>query len=320
MPPEPAAPEGVLAAVAALPACPRPVTFADWDKYPHYNPDPRLEEEAAAPLLFDIDGDGDLDLAVPYVLGEAVDLFVNEGGTLFQRTPELVVTPPLRLDADVSANAWAVGDLEGDGRQEALWLKRNRMGLQLLRTDASGTVFVSTDGLGDPSGTPILVDLNGDGCDDLLSAMLETPPRLRVRHSRCDGVFEAAENVLMGWSGVAWEGPHLVVQHADGRVGRLDTDTSTELPIPGSEGLPLAVGAGSGLWVQDLSPGTVAPVGLDDAGALCRGPLHKWAGRRVALGDVDGDGVLDRVSTMSCGYCTSQVLLDRGMAVDGSGD
>jgi hypothetical protein len=296
--------------------CDRGATFGEWDKYPHYNADLRLAEEAAAPLLFDMDGDGDLDLAVPYVLGVAVDVFVNEGGTLFQRTAALVGTPPLRLEADVAANASAVGDLNGDGRQEALWLKRNRMGFEVLRMNEAGGMQVTTDGLGDPAGSPVLVDTNGDGCDDLLFATLSVSPALRVRHSSCNGTLEVAELYLDGWSVVAHEGPHLVVQHADGRVGRLVLESSDVLPIPGSAGVALAVRANTGLVASGLPPGTRALVGLDAEGGLCRGPLYKSVGARTALGDVDLDGVLDRVRTMSCGYCTSQVLLDRGKAVD----
>lgn len=305
---------GVLSDYEALESCPREVRFASQDKYPHYNADPRLPEEAGGVALLDIDGDDDLDLVVPYVLGTTVDVFRNEDGALFRRDTDNVFEQPLRIEADVAAGTLTVGDIHGDGRNEALWLKRNRMGFQLLETDQDGEVATDLYGLGDPSATPVLVDTNGDGCDDLLYASRSLPPALRVRRSKCDGEFEVEAAYLEGWAGVAREGVHLVIQHADGRVARLDPATAGVRPIESGD-LSLRVRGGYGLAVAGLPDGAHAIVGLDSDGGLCRGPQAKSLGATVAVGDVDGDGRVDRVRAMTCGYCTSMVMLDRGEPV-----
>ena len=308
----PPRPPSALSAYDALPPCDAGVSFAEWDKYPHYNPDPRLPEEAGGLALVDIDGDEDLDLVVTYVLGVAVDVFRNEGGSLFRRDADNKFEQPTRLDADVSARSLVVGDLQGDGRPEALWLKRNRMGVQVLESDPSGALRTDLYALGDPSATPVLVDTNGDGCDDLLFASMTVPPRIQVRRSKCDGELEVATPFLEGWSGLAREGSHIVVQHADGRVGRLNPTTAEVAAIETPDGMGLEVRRGTGLAVAGLPMDVQLAVGLTETGAVCRAPSDTVHRGLAAVGDIDQDGVDDRVILTTCGYCTSQVILQRG--------
>ena len=306
-------PPGVLATYEALPLCDAALSFVAWDKYPHYDFDPRLPEEGGGVSLLDIDGDGDLDLVVTYVLGLAVDVFLNKDGGFFRRDDELRMEAPLRFETDVAYSTLVTGDLEGDGRADALWLKRNRMGGRVLGTDVDGALAIEAIPLGDPSATPVLVDIDGDGCDDLLYASMTVPPRLTVRRSRCDGSLDVAATYLEGWSGVAREDRHIVAQHADGRLGILNPARAEVTPITSPPGLKLELWRGSGIQIAGLSTDTMLSVGLRDDATLCRAPAAKTHHSLAAVGDIDLDGVVDRVVLKTCGYCTSQVNLERGV-------
>jgi len=312
-PVEPVEP-GVLATYDALPPCEPAPAFAAWDKYPHYNTDPRLPEEAGGVALPDIDGDGDKDLVVIYTLGEAVDLFTNDAGSPFRRGEDGVFEAPWRDDADVAASTLTVGDIHGDGREDAVWLKRNRSGFQVLWTTPDGRPEIRTLALGDPTGTPVLVDTDGDGCDDLLFSTRSMTPAVRIRRSRCNGEFDVAGTLLEGWAGVGWDSGHLLAQHGDGRVARLDPVSRELSPIPRADGLPLVLRPGRGLVLDTVADGFLGLVGLAADGGVCRLPADKPLRGVSAVADLDGDGLPDRVTIMSCGYCTSQVLLDRGSA------
>lgn len=322
--PPAALPAGTLSAYEQLPLCNPELggdfSFTRSDKYPRFDTDPRLPEEAQAPQLADLDGDGDPDLVVTYLNGAAIDIFLNQDGKLVQRDADGVPAPPIRLTADVSNASTTHGDLEGDGREEVLWLSRDRLTAHVLRIDASGKPLIEAHTMGDPVETPVLVDLNGDRCDDLLFVMLSAQPRLHHRMGRCDGTFELESYITDGWAGVIKEQGRLVLFDAEGDIALFDRSTFRVTPVPVPPGLELWANARGGL---DARRGALRsshagigrmPLGIDASGALCRSPLDRPSRGDAAVADLDGDGWLDRVTTNSCGYCSSEVTVTYGAA------
>jgi hypothetical protein len=153
------------------------------------------------PVVEDLDGDGRIDLALPFfptpsvqdavrwfVRGEVlieVPIFLNRGGAEpFSRVADAKVTVPIRIrvSADaggrVSVGGLAVveygGDLDGDGRRDLLVTERTDL-LAVRRGVASG-VFAEapSEHIAVPDAAPYdsvasaAADLNGDGASDII--------------------------------------------------------------------------------------------------------------------------------------------------------
>ena len=138
------------------------------------------EKRITSLVAADFNSDGRPDLAY---YGDPRELIVlyNEGGRTW--------SPPKRWpldDGQLSLNALASGDLNGDGRADLLLLAEDH--LYLLAQRESG-------GLGEPARIPLgalaslihVVDLNQDGLNDLALVQWDSPTPLRLRFQQAGG-------------------------------------------------------------------------------------------------------------------------------------
>lgn len=138
------------------------------------------EKRIAALVVEDLNGDGRPDIAY---YGDPKELIVlyNQGTNGW--------SPPKRWpidDGQLSANALTAGDLNGDGRTDLLLLADNFIYFFAQQADHT---------LGEPRKIPLpspaklaqVIDLDGDGRNDLFLADWESPTPLRFRLQDADG-------------------------------------------------------------------------------------------------------------------------------------
>ena len=218
----------------------------------------------------DLDDDGKTDLAFYGKPAEVVILY-NEGGGRFGR-PRTITTG----SASDSGSALAVGDLNRDGKDD----------LALMSSQEIVTVLQQEDGsLGRPDRLPHtaprpgvlkIVDLDGDGGNDLaiLSGGDDYP--IRVRFSRPGGRlgpeerFEIGDARAVAYGDVDGE-PGEEVLTIESQTGRAVVHALRRGPAPGEE-------EEGRLIVHPLPPGSTR-------------------NRALAVGDLDGDGRPDVVAT-----------------------
>ncbi|MCP4537493.1 MAG: hypothetical protein GY832_10135 [Chloroflexi bacterium] len=220
----------------------------------------------------DMDGDGDLDLAVGngyWFSGEQNKVYRNDGG-VFNEIPDALGT-----DAEATSSiAW--GDMDGDGDLDLAVGNYNGLNC-LYRNDGSGS-FTEHNTLGavaERTSSVAWGDMDGDGDLDLAvangMAWWEGPQvgqQNRVYQNDGSGTFTEIPNALGGnaerSNSVAW--------------GDIDDDGDLDLAIGNL--------AEANRLYENLGAGNFAEmVGALDANA---GDTHS-----VALGDMDGDGDLD---------------------------
>ncbi|MCH2582407.1 MAG: FG-GAP-like repeat-containing protein, partial [Planctomycetes bacterium] len=138
----------------------------------------------------DLDGDGSSDLAVSSE---------NSVRILLNRTTD--PTAPLRFEeANYSAagttRELSVGDLDGDGDKDVVFLSEDGVGLLY---NIGGGVFGDPVLLGLPVAWGVeLADLKGDGPRDMVIANRVLEPQLSIFLSLDDGTFEAPVHFEFG--------------------------------------------------------------------------------------------------------------------------
>ncbi len=304
-------PSDPITAYATLPVCEPDLRFEVVDRYPRFDLDPTLPREGSGAALGDFDGDGDLDLAIGYSLGNAVEVYTNQGGVLFPRdNDDEPLQVPQKVRVSIGHRTLTSGRLNGDEKADLIWEKRNRMGFQLLRWQDDPLKMPEDWPFPEPIARPVLWDLGGDGCDDILFVQFKAGTDLMVSEVRCDGRDTTERTLRKGVSAVQRVGAFLLIDDAERGVSRFDPQTNTVTSIE-TPALPLSLE--NHLAVADLPAGVALPLGLTEDGEVCRDANALPPGFESARGDIDGDGIDDRVAVSTCGFCTSQIVVERGV-------
>lgn len=228
-----------------------------------------VNKEVVSLMAGDLNGDGKMDLAFYGTPAELVVLY-NEGEGRFS-APKRITTG----EAVQSGSALAVGDLNRDGRAD----------LALVTDDDVITVLQQPDGtLGRPERLPHtankpgimkLVDLDGDGGDDLAVLTEEDEP-IHVRFSRPGGRLGPEERFKI-------DQPRAIA------YGEMDGKPGQEvLTIEGQSGRARVYTLAEGAANDDERRGRLLYYPL---------PAGPAKGRSLAVGDLNGDGRADVVAT-----------------------
>ena len=295
----------VAAGAGEFPDCADRVS--EWVEDVHLGP-----RETMDAALADVDGDGVLDALFPNQLDESLSVWWGVRGDF----------PAVRTDVKIgrSQRAPAVGDFDGDGMIDLVFGLPETEAIGWLHALPNRTFSkLQTTFQGPAVEHLALADENRDGRLDLY--IRTAGPNLELRRSQAEGWAFARLVTSLG------EGSILAMARTGGPMPLLYTSTGTvpdsEAQIREGDGRLQSSWPGLRRWVPSSADATGAAYGISRLGTIVRvatdgtackvGPVNPIYSM-LAVGDMNGDGVLDGLSVLTCRFCTSNHVFLRGIA------
>ena len=244
-----------LADLYSQPSQPNPdsIPFAPAVNYP-------AGDGPVSAFCADLDGDGDLDLAVPNFYSDSVSILKNNGDGTYQSV--------VNYGVGDEPHSVFCADLDGDSDLDLAVANRNSYNVSILKNNGDGTFQTKVDYYaGDGPHSVFCADLDGDTALDLTVANANNNSNgVSILKNNGDGTFQSAVSYGAGENG------SYSVFCAD-----LDGDTALNLAVANNNSNSVSILKNNG----DGTFQSAVNYGVGDA------PLS------VFCADLDGDGDLD---------------------------
>ncbi len=276
---------------------------------PALNPDASVGRGPHGMAVGDVDGDGDLDLLTAnYNIVGTVSIRFNDGTGSFSGTQNISVGD--------HPNSVVLGDVDADGDLDLLTPSQIAIGTVSVRFNDGVGVFSGTTSVrvGRIPWSVALGDVDADGDLDVLAAN-QDDNTVSVRLNDGAGTFSGTQNVGVG------TGPRSVaVGDVDGD-GDLDLLTANPFASPSAVSVRLNDGNGTFSGTQEVRVGGSAErliVGdVDGDGDLDLLTSHYFSANTVSVRFNDGAGTFSGTQTVGVGNLPYDVVVGD---VDGDGD
>jgi hypothetical protein len=215
----------------------------------------------------DLDGDGDLDLAVS-TRDYKLNIFQNNGSGSFTR---LASSNTATFALNDFAENLHLGDFDGDGDLDAVVTNRNAGTVSVRFNDGTGTFSGTTNlTVGAYPSSMAVADVDGDGDLDLVTANSNNTAPLSLRFNNGNGSFTApaAEPVL----------PTSATYGYSTKLGDMNADGKPDLLVMAANTSTTYVLTNNGVGVFTLPA---------NGGVVANDLSYLW------LGDFNNDGALD---------------------------